>query len=510
MGSVLRLGARRSPLARVQAALAADALRAADPAIAVVFRFIEAPGDRSDEPSAALVTARGGFTEDLGRLLDAGEIDVAVHSWKDLPLAERATTAVVATLPRADARDVLLVRRDALDRLASQPLRILSSSVRRRHHLEQFLAWALPVAPGAIRFESVRGDIGARLAKLLRGDGEALVIAKAAIDRLLAPAPRDADVGSTAALAALAGTQALVRDALATCRAMVLPLSACPASPAQGALALEVRRDSAWLGLLAGINDTDTFELVQAERARAFELADAEPLGITRQRFEFGDVEFVRGARDDVPFAATWLHRRGPALPRPSSREMIWTGEDDTHEARERVAFDAEPLHGDAHTGLLVARADAMPPGSTVADGTVLWTAGLATWRRLAERGFWVTGSDDSLGETGALAVRTWYPATSRWLKLSHEGGRETSFGRLVATYRTRRRHALAPIDRYSHFYWSSGTQLREYLAAFPGLARAWHGCGPGNTLQIARTLLDGDRVRPFLSAQQFRQELLA
>jgi hydroxymethylbilane synthase len=510
MNRTLRIGARRSPLARVQAGLVGDALRRLEPGLAIDYRFIEASGDRSSEPSAALVTARGGFTEDLGRLLDEGAIDLAVHSWKDLPLGGRPGTAVVATLPRADARDVLLVRRDALAGIEERGLRILSSSARRRHHLEQFLAWALPRQPAGISFAPVRGDIGTRLHKLLRGDGDGLVIAKAAIDRLLGCDPDALASNGVQAADALRRARGEVREALLQCRSMVLPLSACPAAPAQGALALEVRNDSPWRHLLAAVNDPDCFELVLAERAEAARLGDDEPLGITRLRFEYGDVEFVRGSSAGRPFERVSLHRRGPALPRPASAASLWVGADAIDEERERSPLTAEPMVFDARTGLLVARSEALPFGSFVDPDAPVWTAGLPTWRRLAGRGLWVTGSDESLGETGAAAIREWFPEAREWVKLTHADGHWTPLARLLSTYRTRRRRALATVDRYSHFYWHSGTQLREYLAAYPQLRHAWHGCGPGNTFAIARQLLGPDRVRPFLGPRQFREELLA
>jgi len=499
------IGARRSPLARVQAKATGAALLRAGAAGAVEYRFIESSGDRSAEPSAAKVTARGGFTADLGQLLDAGTIDLAVHSWKDLPLADRDATEVVASLPRADARDVLLIRRSSLVGAVLPTLTILSSSERRRRSLESFLHWALPVRIEDVRFVPVRGDIGTRLTKLLRGDGDALVIAKAAIDRLLSTDHADP------ADASLAETRERVRLALSACRAIVLPLASSPAAPGQGALALETRRDAASLRAALGIiNDADTFELVQRERTLAAGMSgDVEPVGVTRLRFAEADVEFVRGSRGDQVENRVALHRRVAGLPRPQSASAVWTGDDEGQSEVERLPLESRfPALSD-RTGLLVARAEALPPDLALNDA-VVWTAGLATWRKLAARGVWVTGSDESLGETGAIAIREWFPQISRWLKLSHAEGFESSHATLLPTYRIRRGAPLPSVHARTHFFWNSGSQLRAYLAQFPGLERAWHGCGPGNSLRIARELLGADRVQPFLNARQFREELLA
>ncbi len=510
MSREVRIGARRSPLARIQAQLAGAALFARDPSLRIRYHFLEASGDRSGEPSAALVTARGGFTEDLGRLLDAGVIDVAVHSWKDLPLPARAATGVFASLPRADARDVLLIRRERLDQaVPSRGLTILSSSARRRLHLERFLGWALPLRDLPVRFAPVRGDIGTRLRKLLRGDGDALVIAKAAIDRLLEAEPKVLDATGVLEATHLVDAQRSVREALAACRVLVLPLQVCPAAPAQGALALEARHDSRWRALLAEINDSDTFETVGAERALAARIGEDEPLGITRLRLDWGDVEFARGMHNGAPFEHQAVHRRGPGLPRPAGAHALWRGDLDDPRSVQRLPLPGALRSFGAGHGLLVARADALPPGSAIAEDTPIWTAGLDTWRKLADAGHWVVGSDESLGETGARAIRGWFPQVREWLKLSHEQGHDAGIAGFVPTYRLERSRP-PPVDARSHFFWRSGSQLRDYLAAYPGLERAWHGCGPGNTLAIARTLLEPHRLRPFLSGAQFNAELLA
>ncbi len=510
MSRVLRLGSRRSALARVQARQVGAELQRIDPAVRIEYRFIEASGDRSSEADAGLITARGGFSEDLGVMLEQGDIDLAVHSWKDLPYRDRDRTVVAATLPRADARDVLLVRRASLVSAATGGLRILSSSARRRHHLEEFLDWALPVKPATISFSPVRGDIETRLRKLLRGDGDALVIAKAALDRLIdAPALEIADTASDSENLLLK-TRSIVRLAMTDCRAMVLPLLYCPAAPAQGALAVEVPVGTPHLDLWRELNHSDTFDLVDTERSIARRYGDAEPLGLTRLRFDFGDVQFIRGSWPDEPAQRVRLYRFGTALPRPKDPGAVWCGEPPESAVRTRLPTVSTATHFAADTGLLIARAEALPVNSGVDERTIVWTAGLTTWRKLAARGVWVTGSDESLGETGASAIRAWYPGTSRWLKLTHADGFVTDRAQLLPTYRSLRRQNLTDVGRYSHFFWQSGTQLREYVAAFPSLANAWHGCGPGNTYRIARDLLGPERVRPFLNAPQFREELLA
>jgi hydroxymethylbilane synthase len=510
------IGARGSALSRIQAQLVGAALERQHAGLEVRYAFSAAPADlpyaeAGDVPLPAHASTRigainrdGGFALHLHAQLETDAIDLAVHSWKDLPLPERGATTIAATLPRADSRDVLVFSRAALEGFESGGdgvLRVLSCSERRRTNLRPFLDWALPFRPSSVAFPPVRGDIERRLAALLAGDGHALVVAKAALDRMLtAPSPR------------FDATRDRVRAALEQCRIMVVPLAANPAAPGQGALAIEVRRDRDDLrALLEPVNDAATFRLVQQERARLAALGDDDtPVGITALDLGFGDVEFVGGEFGGQRVDAIGLRRHDP-LPRPRCAADLWCGDAPGADPFRRVPLESPAPATDAGTGLLVARADALPAHWTPHERQCVWTPGLATWRKLASRGIWVNGSDESLGETAAADVRHLFPALHRWIKLSHDSGFDPGRAELLPTYRLERVRAPLAVHEHTHFFWNSGSQFLEYLRATPGLERAaLHGGGPGNTLRILRATLGEARVRPFLSAAQFRAELCA
>ena len=122
------LGARASVLAQVQARLVGDALLARHPGLEIEYSFLSFPGDRDLDTPLPELLRKGGFTGDLGVALRANSIDLAVHLWKDLPFATHPLTHVVATLPRADARDLLLVKRSWLAG-SRDALSVLSSSI---------------------------------------------------------------------------------------------------------------------------------------------------------------------------------------------------------------------------------------------------------------------------------------------------------------------------------------------------------------------------------------------
>ncbi len=497
------IGARASALAQVQARLVGDALIAAHPGLRVEYQHLSSPADRELDTPLPDLLRRGGFTGDLGVALRANGIDIAVHLWKDLPFSQHSASYIAATPPRGDARDLLLVKRTWLTARDRGDLRVLSSSARRRTNLSGFLQWALPMKPPRITFVLARGDCEARLAQLMDSDAAALVVAKANIDRLLT-APPEFDA-----------IRAKVRAVLDACEVMVLPLALNPTAPGQGALAIEIRRDRPELAqLLAPVNDATTFDRVLNERARLAETGDEDhPLGVSIVPIPNGEITYTRGQRAGQWIQSAELRRHDSPLPPAASGTAVWTGEAGSADRYRRVALQVRhDQFNDARVALFVAlfvaRSEAWPDGYSPRPGQVIWSAGIDTWRRLAGRGLWVHGSDESLGECGATALKALFPRIQRWVKFSHDQGFDSPFSERIATYRLERWMPLADLSGCTHFYWRSGAQFHDYLQANPEIRGAWHGCGPGNTFSMIRAAIGEERVRAFLSAEGFRQEV--
>ncbi|MYA34088.1 MAG: hydroxymethylbilane synthase [Gemmatimonadales bacterium] len=192
MNAPLVVGARRSPLSRAQAAWVGERLRERWPELPVEYRFITTAGDRDLATPLPEIGGKGLFTEDLERSLREGDIDVAVHSLKDLP-ADLPDGLMLGAVPtREDPRDVLVVRnlavrnppdsaprdadgRDLLRRLPSGA-RVGTSSLRR--------AAQLRAARTDLDPRPIRGNVDTRLHKLEDGRFEALVLAAAGLRRL--------------------------------------------------------------------------------------------------------------------------------------------------------------------------------------------------------------------------------------------------------------------------------------------------------------------------------------
>lgn len=168
----LRVGTRSSPLAIAQTELVVRALRRVAPEVPVDLVLLRTSGDRTRRTGGTL-----DFTDDIDRRLEEGEVDLAVHSTKDLPARPARPVEVAAYLRRADPRDCLVLREDGRT-LGTLPrgARIGSSSVRRRAQL-------LGERPD-LEIVPLRGNIGTRIEKIASQGLDGVVLAAAGLVRL--------------------------------------------------------------------------------------------------------------------------------------------------------------------------------------------------------------------------------------------------------------------------------------------------------------------------------------
>jgi hydroxymethylbilane synthase len=179
----IRVGTRGSDLALYQANATEELLRRFFPEHEIERVIIQTTGDkRTDVALSEVAKADGGldkgvFTKELEIALDAGEIDIAVHSLKDVPTVLAERFAIAGVLPRAGVRDCLVTRCAAPWQELPAGARIGTSSVRRAKQL----LWLRP----DWQMLDLRGNVPTRLQKLADGTGyDAIMLAEAGLDRL--------------------------------------------------------------------------------------------------------------------------------------------------------------------------------------------------------------------------------------------------------------------------------------------------------------------------------------
>src|SRR5438094_8367238 len=235
------LGTRGSELARTQARLVEKAICAARPDAEIETKIIATKGD-----TAKVVDLRAGrkglFTAGIERALLAGDVDVAVHSAKDLPSETSPDAEIAAVLPRAPMDDVLVSKHRG--GLASLPhgTTVATGSVRRAHQL----LWKR----ADVHLVELRGNVPTRLRKLAENKWDAIVLARAGLERLGLSASRTK--------ISFEGMQFFLD---------VLPCEIFLPAGGQGIIALQVRaNDQSTKELVDLVNDRETLLCLQAER----------------------------------------------------------------------------------------------------------------------------------------------------------------------------------------------------------------------------------------------------
>ena len=170
----IRIGSRESRLAVIQSTMVMDAIKRAHPEIELELVTMKTTGDKILDRTLDKVGGKGLFVKELDRALLDGEVDLTVHSLKDMPMETDPRLPIVAASEREDPRDALLLPAGAEELDLSRP--IGCASARRRIQLEQLF-------PGC-RVEPVRGNVLTRLEKLDQGGYAALVLACAGLRRL--------------------------------------------------------------------------------------------------------------------------------------------------------------------------------------------------------------------------------------------------------------------------------------------------------------------------------------
>jgi len=241
----IRLGTRGSHLARTQSSTIAKELEKLGHETELV--IIKTAGDRSDAPSFGAIGPQGVFVREIEQALLADTVDVAVHSFKDLPTESPDGLLIGAVPARFDAADILVMRtevatKDAAPLPITKGAKVGTASARRQ-------AWIKHLRPD-LMVEPTRGNVPTRIGRLQEGF-DAVVLAAAGLERLQATMLEDAPE--------------LALDDIVLAR--LDPAVFVPA-PAQGALAVQCREaDSVVRDALVGLDDPETRRCVFAERA---------------------------------------------------------------------------------------------------------------------------------------------------------------------------------------------------------------------------------------------------
>ena len=496
---MIKIISRKSDLAIIQACLVGDAIKDRKSDMFIEYLYKDTRGDIDLTTPLSQLPEIGVFTSDLRESLINEEADIAVHSWKDLPINLTKGTKIIGTLPRADMRDIIFFKKKNLDKIEkNKTLNLLTSSPRREYNLNTFLKNALPYKIEKISFDNIRGNIPTRLNKYFFGDADGIVLAKAALDRLL---NNNTDLSKD------------IRKILDSSNWLIPPLSENPCAPAQGAIAIEVKdnRDDI-INLIREINDTETFESVQIERniLSSYGGGCHQKIGVSYEKRDFGDVLTLKGMTDDN----IALNQR--KIERKEESNNSWYNIDQNKIypsdlknynffSRNNLKDHIEEISSLRSKNILASRANVLDGKIKIDSSNILWSSGVKTWFQLVKKGYWVNGSFDSLGENEENLK---FIANNDWVKLTHKDSLDFFINDRLFTYRLTKNKISEDLSEKSHFYWMSGSAFEYAIEQFPIILEKFHSCGPGNTYEIIKKNVTEDRIKIFLNYEDWKDEI--
>lgn len=499
----LKIASRKSDLARLQAYLVAEKIKEQDSNINIVHEFSASFGDKNPNVSLNEMPEKGAFTSDFVIGLKEGLFDMVVHSWKDLP-TDLPETSTLFTLKREDPRDVLFIKKSSLEKIKKKSsISVLTSSPRRVHHIEPFLKDYYPHPINEVSCHEVRGNIPTRLKKLIEQDEDGLIMAKAALDRLL-----------TTKLEEFTELKNELAQYLTHFNFMVLPLSCYPTAAAQGALAIEVLKSRTDLTeYLKKIHCEETFKNVKKERDLLKSLGGGchQKVGMTSVPHKKGSFFSASGLKPNGEVIKTieFVDKFSESPIKQFKRDESYPTNDNQNNlfTREFLDITIEP-----NKDLFISKELSLPKSYRPMPQQMIATAGLKTWKILAKRGIWVNTTSDSLGSHYGTNIENLIGRALNWTSLTHsDSPKKYETFEQCATYKLVKRNIedSQDLSQYKNFYWMSGTQFKRALELHPGIKDAWHCCGAGKTFEEITEIIPKERVKIYLTKDIWYKETI-
>lgn len=467
--------------------------------------IITTQGDQIQDKPLWQIDGKDFFTKELDHALLAREIDLVVHSYKDLGTERPEGIKTAALLERNFPHDVLLIKKSTIENLNRMDKFIVgTSSPRRIAAINSHLKKLIPNGNSLeMECQVLRGNVNTRIEKLLNDQYDAIVLALAGLERLAMDEKASKEVSR------------LITDL----NFMILPLSLFPTAAGQGTLAIECRSDDyELLEKLKKINHQSTAHCAALEKQRFKSYGGGCHLGVGIHAYQidgiFGLIE--SGEHQGKKIHVQNLLEHLPSRPEgsvfigmPSSKSR-W--EDiPSDDLIEKVKIDFEMPKDEGH--LFVTSSYTTDAALKIKRKT-LWTSGVRTSKRMVLEGSWVNGMGDLFGEKELARFKQSHfvklfhsDIQNDWIVLTNDLS-QSDLGKTVAVYSRKIAEPTSDqielLKSVGAFYWTSYFQYITYLEKFPFIKEKMHCCGLGKTyFQFQANKI---KVTPFANIDHFEK----
>lgn len=470
-------------------------------------KVIKTQGDQIVDKPLWQLEGKDFFTKELDAALLKGEIDLVVHSYKDLGSDRPEGIKLAAITKRDYAHDILFIKEETVSKLMCEELTefvVGTSSPRRITNIESSLAEYLPYGDKVkVSTKMLRGNVNSRLQKLKDDQYDAIVLAMPGIERL----------------AITESSRKELEVLLSGMTYAVLPHSQFPAAASQGALGIEClegRDDNGALEeKLLKMQDKDTVSEVSRERQAFASYGGGCHLAVGINVTKKGDyyVHTHKGKVDDKVIFER--HLEG-SFPSPASKEKAFIGIPHA-DHREQEYIYCELIQKEALKNARIPNNDVLLAARYGVNllknhGKAVYTAGTSTWKLLAQNGQWVHGSADGLGEAyldkirDSLAIQVMNGPKEELTILTHKDS-YSDYGQVFESYEKSNKEVreafMQELEQCDVFFWTSYSQYKTYVDHLPAIKDKFHACGLGKTYEQLQK--EDITVRPFASMEEFK-----
>ena len=420
----------------------------------------------------------GLFTRDISSKVVDGEYDIAIHSWKDLPIEPSSGTEIIGTLERGDMRDVMLMKKDLRKLNYKEKINILTSSPRRQFNIGKLLTELIPMDFGTLTFSEIRGNIETRLNKFISTNADIFIIAKVALDRLINSGDED--------------TIKLITSILRDVKWMVLPLSIFPTAPGQGAIAIEAKKDSSDLkDLVKPINCEQTFFDVKKEKEILAQFGGGcqQKIGVSLWNARDIKMHSMVGQTEDGT-VLNKLQKIEKNISRKNyiSANLIYPNKSDK-KIYIRKNISSKSINNLKNSFILIGRKNIFKDLEPLHDSNILWTSGIKSWRYAVQKGYWINGTLDNMGEDIGVDIGSLTHSTLKKYKLTHRDATSENY-EIIPQYELEFDKNVIKnlnLDKRSDFFWMSPLQFQKALEYYPEIINGNHSCGLGRTYEFLK-----------------------
>ncbi|NOT78615.1 MAG: hydroxymethylbilane synthase [Bacteriovoracaceae bacterium] len=446
------------------------------------------------------------FTKELDEALLKGEVDLVVHSYKDLGSERPEGIALAAITKRTFAHDILLIKNETIPKIKSRTEFIVgTSSPRRIVNIESKLADYLPKGKNVVvKTKMLRGNVNTRIQKLRDGDFDAIVLALPGIERL----------------AHTPSSKETLTQLLAGINFMILPQSVFPSSASQGALGIECAKERLDQGELLNklklLEDTQTVEEVSRERLAFNKYGGGCHLavGINVKKISRDNKDYFlhnhRGVLEGVEVNFNSLE--GRSLPTFLTAPKTFNGHPsiDSLITKKNLSVTL-----DKNLDIYVTSKYCLDAVSGSAPAS-LWAAGTKTMKDLAALGLWVNATADAIGDDEIRNLRSSHAISlmintkSQLIILSNDEAKSSlSEAEVIACYKREISPTISEdykndILKTEVFYWTSYFQYKTYCEHFPEIKTKIHACGIGKTFDTFKE--NNIEVYPMSGMEEFKE----